>query len=189
MCCLEAHFAGFDFDYLANSIIGGNLTNLFTLEIFVRMTPRWPNPPRRDSDPVRGLCSELDILSTKASLTPSGTAPLQNLRIVLSELTFPLEKRPLLDAFADLDRVLSRTQFVHLEKISITLAISLGPDTRNELKKIENETCIAFTQTVLAHNVQICCDALNLYNIHHGLDFWEIRRKGDRTCAESVCVW
>ena len=89
---LEAHFAGFDFDYLANSIIGGNLTNLFTLEIFVRITPRWPNPPRQNLDPVRGLRSELVILSTKASLTPSGTAPLQNLRIVLSELTFPLEK-------------------------------------------------------------------------------------------------
>jgi len=117
----EAHFAGFNVDYLANSIIGGNLTNLFTLEIFVRMTPRWPFHLRQTLDLVRGLHSELEILSTEASLTPSGTAPLQNLRIVLSELTFPHDNRPLLDAFAGLDRVLSRTQFCHLEKISITL--------------------------------------------------------------------
>jgi len=131
-----------------------------------------------------------------ASSSPSETTGLQNLCIVLSELTSPLLITLLLDTFTNLNQILSRAKFCHLETISITLAIS--PDlnkwpttlrTRDELERIQKETCAAFAGTVVAHGVRIGCDAVNLIVVHEGSDFWDIRRKEDGITAERVCVW
>jgi len=171
---------------LGAAIIEGKLTSLFTLEIFARM---------KFLDPVIGLHSELDKLSTKALFSPSDPMRLQNLHLVLSELTSYFLNVPLLDKFLDLDRVLSHSGFRHLEKISIALAISSKDSdeepeilrTREELEQLEKETCTAFSGTVAAHGVQICCDAVTLV-MDDQADFWEIKRENE-TMAESVCIW
>ena len=147
--------------------------------------------------PLSELHSELDILSTRASSTPSRTTRLRHLRIVLSELKPSHLTTPLFVIFTGLDEVLSRPEFRHLEEISITVAISSEDSdeapavlqTRDELERIEEDICAAFAGTVAAHDVRICCDALNLVVVHDECDFWEIRKKEDGTTAESVCVW
>ena len=130
-----------------------------------------------------------------ASSSPSETTGLQNLCIVLSELKYPL-LNTLLDTFTNLNQILSRAKFCHLETISATLAILPDPkkwpttlQTRDELGRIEKETCAAFAGTVVAHGVQISCDAVNLVMVHEESDFWDIRRNEDGITAERVCVW
>ena len=169
------------------------MTNLSTLELFVVMKPFWSTDPLRCLAPVRGLCSELVILSNMASSIPSRTTCLQQLRIVLSEFRSPLLNAPLLYLFTLLDRVLSQPEFRHLEKLSIALAISSEAPAvlrmRDELEKMEEDICTAFAGTAAAHGVRICCEALNLVVVHDECDFWEIRKKEGGTAAESVCIW
>ena len=182
---------------LATAIIEGNLSYLSTLEIFIRMKPYWSTNALRCLVPLRELHSELDILSTKASSTQSRTTRLRHLHIVLSELKPPHLTAPLFVHFTDLDEVLSRPEFCHLEEISITIAISSEDSdearavlrTRDELERIEEDICAAFAGTVAAHGVRLCCDALNLFVVHDECDFWEIKKNEDETTAESVCVW
>jgi len=157
------------------------------------MKPFWSTDPLRCLAPVRGLCSELAILSNIASSIPSRTTYLQQIHIVLSELRSPLLNAPLLYLFTLLDGVLSQNEFRHLKKLSIMLAISsVAPEvlrTCDELEKIEEDICRAFAGTAAAHSVQICCDAFNLVVVHDECDFWEIRKNEDGTTAEGVCVW
>ena len=182
---------------LADLMIQGNLRNLFTLEIFARMKCSWSLDPLDGLDPVIGLRSQLHILSTEASKSRSGTTRLQNLHIVLSELTPPILSAPLLESFVGLDLVLSRPEFRYLETINIILAISsegaMEPTSilraRHELEEIEKATCVALSHTVAAHGVQISCDAVNLIMTHDISDFWEIRRNEDGITGESVSVW
>jgi len=161
------------------------------------MKPYWSTNALRCLVPLRELHSELDILSTKAPSTPSRTTRLRHLRIVLSELKPSHLTTPLFVIFTGLDEVLSRSEFRHLEEISITVAISSEDSdeapavlrTRDELERIEDDICAAFAGTVAAHGVRLRCDALNLVVVHDECDFWEMSKNEDGTTAESLCVW
>jgi len=161
------------------------------------MKPYWSTNALRCLVPLSELHSELDILSTKASSTPSRTTRLRHLHIVLSELRPPHLTASLFDIFTDMDEVISRPEFRHLEEISITVAISSEDSdeapavlrTRGELEQIEDDICAAFAGTVATHGIRLCCDALNLVVVHDECDFWEIKKNEDGTTAESVCVW
>jgi len=161
------------------------------------MKPYWSTNALRCLVPLCELHSELDLLSTKASSTPSRTTRLRHLHIVLSELRSPHLTASLLDIFTDLDEVVSRPEFRYLKEISITVAISFEDSdeapavlrTRDELEQIEEDICATFAGTVAAHGVRLFCDALNIVVVHDECDFWEIRKKEDGTTAESVCVW